>query len=77
MTSTEQRPKQIAQSASALGAAILGFGIGSKWGSIVTAYSLIVIIVGTIIHLAGMYITQMKNQKANTNLIAKALWISA
>jgi hypothetical protein len=73
----EQRSKQIAQSASALGAGILGFGIGTKWGGIIARYSLLIIIVGAIIHIAGMYVMQIKNQGEKTNYMAKALWFSA
>lgn len=68
---------QLAQSASALGAGILGFGIGAKWGSIIGNYAFLIILVGAIFHIYGMYIMQMKNQNARTGGIAKALWISA
>jgi hypothetical protein len=73
----ESKSKQIAQSASALGAGILGFGIGAKWGGIITNYSLLIIIAGALIHIFGMYIMQMKNQDEKTNYMAKALWFSA
>ena len=68
---------KLAQSASALGAGLLGFGIGSKWGNIISSYALIVVIVGAIIHIWGMYVMQMKNQSRNTATIARILWISA
>ncbi|GAA4749143.1 hypothetical protein [Flavisolibacter ginsenosidimutans] len=72
-----QKTLQLAQSASALGAGILGFGIGAKWGNVVSSYSLLIIIVGAVIHVFGMYIMQMKNVTAKPTGIAKALWISA
>lgn len=72
-----QRSKQLAQSASALGAGILGFGIGAKWGHVISNYSLLVIVIGGIIHLFGMYIMQLKNATQKETGIAKALWISA
>ncbi len=74
---SKQKSPQLAQSASALGAGLLGFGIGSKWGNVITNYALLVIIVGAFIHVFGMYIMQMKDVTAKTTGIAKALWISA
>ena len=74
---SKQKSAQLAQSASALGAGLLGFGIGSKWGNVITNYALLVIIVGAFIHVFGMYIMQMKDVTAKTTGIAKALWISA
>lgn len=71
------RAKQLAQSASAIGAAVLGFGIGAKWGADIQAFSFIVIIIGAIIHTYGMYITQMKNGSQKNDTAAKVLWFSA
>ena len=72
---SKQKSPQLAQSASALGGGLLGFGIGSKWGNVITNYA--VIIVGAFIHVFAMYIMQMKDVTAKTTGIAKALWISA
>ena len=71
------KSQQLAQSASALGAGILGFGIGSKWGNVISNDALFVIIVGGIIHVFGMYVMQMKDTNGKPTGIAKALWISA
>ena len=69
--------QQLGQSASALGAGLLGFGIGALWGIAIDRTVLIVtLIIGAIIHIGGMYVTQMKN-KDNVGKIAKMLWISA
>ena len=68
---------KLAQSASALGAGILGFGIGAKWGDIISTYAIIIILIGAIFHVWGMYMMQMKNQSKNTATIARMLWISA
>lgn len=68
---------KLAQSASALGAGILGFGLGAKWGIEVTKYAILIIIAGAAIHVFGMYIMQMKNNNRRTIGVAKALWISA
>jgi hypothetical protein len=68
---------RLAQSASALGAALLGFGIGAIWGNEMSRTILIpTLIIGAIIHVAGMYVTQMKNGDKASG-IAKMLWISA
>ena len=68
---------RLAQSASALGAALLGFGIGATWGNVMSRTILIAtLIIGAILHVAGMYVTQMKNEDKAGN-IAKILWISA
>ena len=45
---------KFAQSVSALGAGLLGFVLGVKWGIVITDYALIVIIVGAVFH--GVYI---------------------
>ena len=42
---------KLAQSASALGAGLLGFRLGVKWGNIISSYALIVIVVGAIFHI--------------------------
>lgn len=70
-------PTKLAQSASALGAAILGFGLGMKFGSYITAYSLIIILVGAIIHVAGMYVVQMKDNTAAAGKAARFLLATA
>jgi hypothetical protein len=77
MQMEQQSVKQLAQSASALGAGILGFGLGAKWGSILQGYSLIPILIGAVFHVYGMYITQMKQPSQRTSSIAKTLWVSA
>lgn len=68
---------KLAQSASALGAGILGFGLGAKWGFGLGNYALIFIIAGAVFHIYGMYIMQMKIRSAKIDGVAKALWISA
>jgi NADH:ubiquinone oxidoreductase subunit 6 (subunit J) len=68
---------KLAQSASALGAGLLGFGLGSKWGSIVTTYAVVIIVAGAIFHVVWMYVMQLNNQSRNTEITAGALWISA
>jgi hypothetical protein len=71
-------PSKLAQAASALGAGILGFGIGAMWGYIIGSAILIIItVIGGFLHLFGMYIIQLKNAGKNTEGIAKALWITA
>jgi hypothetical protein len=68
---------RLAQSASALGAALLGFAIGGIWGSEMSKTILIAtLIIGAILHVAGMYVMQMKDQ-AQTGVIAKILWVTA
>ena len=74
---SKQKSLQLAQSASALGAGLLGFGIGAKWGNVITNYALLVIVTGAVIHVSGMYIMQMKDVTAKTTGMAKALWVSA
>ena len=74
---SKQKTLQLAQSASALGAGILGIGLGAKWGHVISNYSLFVIFVGRLLHVFGMYITQLKNASPKETDIAKALWISA
>jgi hypothetical protein len=77
MNATSSTSSRLAQSASALGAAILGFGIGAKWGSYISSpIAIATIIAGGIIHVLGMYLTQMKGTAEQT-AYAKALWISA
>jgi hypothetical protein len=68
---------QLAQSASALGAGILGFGLGARWGALVSNYFLIIIIMGGVIHIAGMYVLHLKTPGEKTKGIARLLWISA
>ena len=69
---------RLAQSTSALGAAILGFGIGAMWGNVISNPILIIIIViGAFLHAFGMYVMQMKNARKNAGIIAKTLWITA
>lgn len=69
--------ERLAQSASALGAGILGFGIGARWGFKITNYSIAIIIIGAIIHVGGMYLLQLKNKPEEQNRVAKLLWASA
>lgn len=69
--------QRFAQSASALGAGILGFGLGAKWGSIASDYALVIILVGAVLHVSGMYVTQMKNTSNSTDKAARVLWYSA
>lgn len=75
---TMQDHSKLAQSASALGASLFGFGIGAKWGAGINGnILLIVLIIGAIIHVAGMYVMQMKNNNGKASGIARVLWISA
>jgi hypothetical protein len=74
MTSNSVR---LAQSASALGAAILGFGIGVKWGSSVATFALVIVLVGAVLHGWGMYVMQLKEGSPKANQVAKLLWVSA
>ena len=68
---------KLAQSASAIGAALLGFGIGAKWGGVLNSSLLITIIaIGGIIHVGGMYVMQMRT-KDKADPIARLLWITA
>lgn len=67
----------MAQSASALGAGILGFGLGAKWGLKIGNYAFLIIIAGSIFHVYGMYMLQMEDSNARTHGILKLLWISA
>ncbi|GEO07305.1 MULTISPECIES: hypothetical protein [Adhaeribacter] len=68
---------KLAQSASALGAGILGFGLGAKWGLDIANYALLIIVIGGILHVSGMYVMQMKNKSYKSYGVARALWISA
>jgi hypothetical protein len=75
--STLKETHKLAQSASALGAGLLGFGIGAKWGAgLNSTLLLVILIVGACIHIGGMYVMQMRSQ-AKAGFIAKLLWISA
>lgn len=68
----------LAQSASALGAGVLGFGIGAMWGNIISSTILnIMILIGAFLHVYGMYIMQMNKAGKNAGTIAKTLWITA
>ena len=68
---------QLAQSASALGAGILGFGLGAMWGSVMGNYAIIVILLGAMLHVGGMYVSQMKYKTERNTGIAMMLWASA
>ena len=68
---------KLAQSASALGAAILGFGLGAEWGDVIRHYAIAIITVGAILHVWGMYVMQMKDASDKQNAVATILWISA
>ena len=68
---------RLAQSASALGAGLLGFGIGSIWGYMITAYAIALIIIGAVFHIWGMYIMQIRNQFKSAEVSARILWVSA
>jgi len=72
-----QNKNKLAQSASALGAGILGFGLGAKWGNLMSGYTTVVVIIGAVLHVAGMYVVQMKNNGRQSGTIAKWLWVSA
>lgn len=70
--------KRIAQSASALGAGLLGFGLGASFGANINRFLiLLVLILGGIIHIAGMYVLQMKNPSAKAGTMVRALWFTA
>lgn len=68
---------RLAQSASALGAGILGFGLGAKWGGKLLEYAVVIIIIGAILHIAGMYVMQLKNKPGQFSTIEKIVWLSA
>jgi hypothetical protein len=68
---------RLAQSASALGAGILGFGLGAKWGNIISSYAVIIIVAGAVFHIWGMYVIQMKNQSKSMEVTVRILWLSA
>lgn len=68
---------RLAQSASALGAGILGFGLGVQFGTNLKSIAIIIIGVGAVLHTYGMYIVQLKNQNLRNEGIAKVLYISA
>jgi hypothetical protein len=76
MDNTQSNSK-LAQSASALGAGILGFGLGAKWGTLIADYAIFVIIAGAVFHVWGMYILQMKKADGKNTRVAKMLWVSA
>jgi hypothetical protein len=68
---------KLAQSASALGAGLLGFSIGAKWGAGLNGIFLTVLLIaGAFLHVAGMYVMQMK-EATTAGIIAKTLWITA
>lgn len=68
---------RLAQSASALGAGLLGFGLGAMWGFVINSAAIfLVLAIGAILHIAGMYVVQMKNHQY-AGLAARVLWISA
>jgi hypothetical protein len=70
--------RRLAQSASALGAGLIGFGLGAYFGTGINHFILLFVIVfGSIIHIAGMYIMQMKDITAKTGVITKTLWLTA
>ena len=78
MQNEKSKAALLAQSASALGAGILGFGIGALWGNIINSTILItMIVIGAFFHVYGMYIMQMKNAGKYAGTIAKTLWITA
>jgi hypothetical protein len=68
---------KLAQSASTLGAGLLGFGIGAKLGLYIDSTILTAtIVIGGIIHVGGMYVVQMKDA-VQGDKVAKILWVSA
>ena len=73
----QQNAQQLAQSASALGAGILGFGLGAKWGNVLGNAAIWFIVLGSIFHVWGMYLIQMKGQSERRTTTAKLLWASA
>jgi hypothetical protein len=69
--------EKLAQSASSLGAALLGFGIGGIAGNAMDRLILVAtLVIGAVIHLAGMYVIQIKNVN-RAGMFAKILWLSA
>lgn len=77
MSSAKENMK-LAQSASALGAGLLGFGLGAKFGTDLRSFFLLLVIFsGGIIHVAGMYVLQIKYWTAKEGRIAKILWLTA
>jgi hypothetical protein len=76
MQTNEDYPR-LAQSASTLGAGILGFGIGAKFAYIMSDYAIWIILIGAFLHVYGMYVVQLRNKSGKAQGIAKALWVSA
>jgi hypothetical protein len=72
----EPSTSRIAQSASAIGAAILGFGAGIEFGTKLHGYGIWVIVIGALIHIYGMYLMQMKRVDKKSGA-AKFLLVSA
>ena len=77
MESIATQSKKLAQSASAIGVAMLGFGIGAKWGAGIQAFTVIIIIPGAILPTYGMYVMQLKSGSPKANATAKLLWVTA
>ena len=72
---TQSNQLRLAQSVSAIGAGILGFGLGARFGNLIGNYFYFIIIAGAGLHTWGIYIMQMKGSRKDR--IAKWLWISA
>jgi hypothetical protein len=66
-------PARLAQSASALGAGMLGFGLGAKWGNVIFSYAIIIVVIGAVFLIWGMYMMQIKNQSKNMEVTARVL----
>ena len=74
---TVKNHERLAQSASALGAGLLGFGMGSLWGGgMGNAILITTLVIGGMIHVAGMYVLQIRNT-GKAGGIAKILWLTA
>ncbi|MGZ5283688.1 MAG: TRADD-N-associated membrane domain-containing protein [Bacteroidia bacterium] len=69
--------QNLAISASALGAGILGLGIGILWGKYISGYGIAIAITGAVIHVVGMYLLQLNKPGAHIRGYAKMLWFSA
>ena len=77
METQTSKSVRLAQSASAIGAAILGVGIGAQWGTPLKSFAIVILVIGAIIHIYGMYVTQMRNTTERNGQVAKILWVTA
>lgn len=68
----KQNTRQLALSATILGAVILGFGFGAEWGHVISNYAGLIIVIGAFFFVYSLYVMQIKDPA-----IAKTLWVFA